>query len=157
MNGGDDPADTPSPRSRGGGRGEGRFRRVLTVALVLIAALALSAAFSPRVRLFLRSLGGAPTTSVLGESRDADYAAFLEGVRRRTPPDAAISLVLPAESKAHVSEAMSRLAPRRVFVGRENEANFVAAYRYQYRDGLSPDVMEIPNGALFRRQVIARE
>jgi hypothetical protein len=124
------------------------------VALVLIAALALSAAFSPRVRLFLGSLGGATTSDVLGESRDGDYAAFLEAVRRRTPPDAAISLVLPAESKAHVSEAVSRLAPRRVFVGRESEATFIAAYRYQYRDGLSPDVTKVPNGALFRRQVI---
>jgi hypothetical protein len=126
----------------------------VTVALLLVAALAASAAFSPRVRLFLRSLGGSTSSNVLGESRDADYAAFLDGVRRRTPPDATISLVLPAESKAYVSEAVSRLAPRRVFVGRENEAGFVAAYRYQYRDGLSPDVMKVPNGALFRRQVI---
>lgn len=136
--------DSVAPR---GGRG-------LAAALVLVAAIALSAAFSPRVRLFLRSLGGATASDILGESRDADYAAFLEAVRRRTPPDAAISLVLPAESKAYVSEAVSRLAPRRVFVGRENEAGFVAAYRYQYRDGLSPDVTKVPNGALFRRQVI---
>jgi hypothetical protein len=120
-------------------------------------ALAVSAAFSPRFRLFLRSLGGAASSGVVGETRDADYAAFLDAVRRRTPTDATISLVLPAESKAYVSEAVSRLAPRRVVVGRENEAGFVAAYRYQYRDGLSPDVMKIPNGALFRRQVIARE
>ena len=155
MNAGDNPAETPTPRSRGEGRGEGRSRRGLAVALLLVAALAVSAAFSPRVRLFLRSLGGSTASGVLGESRDADYAAFLEAVRRRTPPDATISLVLPAESKAHVSEAVSRLAPRRVFVGRENEANFVAAYRYQYRDGLSPDVMKVPNGALFRRQVIS--
>jgi hypothetical protein len=88
------------------------------------------------------------------EFRDPAFAEFLDGVRERTPPDATISLVLPAESKAYVSEAVSRLAPRRVFVGRENEAKFVAAYRYQYRDGLSPDVMKVPNGALFRRQVL---
>jgi hypothetical protein len=42
-------------------------------------------------------------------------------------------------------------------VGRENEAGFVAAFRYQYRDGLNPNVMKVPNGALFSRQVIARE
>lgn len=142
MNGGDNPADTPSPR------------RGLAVALVVVAAIAFSVAFSPRVRLFLRSLGGATTSGAVGESRDSDYAAFLEAVRRRTPTDATISLVLPAESKAYVSEAVSRLAPRRVFVGREDEAGFVAAYRYQYRDGLSPDVMKVPNGALFRRQVL---
>ncbi len=35
---------------------------------------------------------------------------------------------------------------------RLNEASFVAAYRYQYRDVLNPDVMRIPNGALFRRR-----
>lgn len=86
--------------------------------------------------------------------RDPAFTEFLDGVRERTPPDATISLVLPAESKAYVSEAVSRLAPRRVFVGRENEASFVAAYRYQYRDGLSPDVMKVPNGALFRRQIL---
>lgn len=132
-------------------------RRGLMAALLVVLALALAVALSPRVRLFLRSLGAATASGVAGESRDPEYAAFLDGVRRRTPSDATISLVLPAESKAYVSEAVSRLAPRRVVVGRESEATFVAAYRYQYRDGLSPDVMEIPNGALFRRQVIARE
>jgi hypothetical protein len=37
-------------------------------------------------------------------------------------------------------------------LGRENEATFVAAYRYQYRDLRKPDVVRVPNGALFRRQ-----
>jgi hypothetical protein len=134
-----------------------RARRGLTAALLVVLALAMIAVLSPRFRLFVRSLGGGATSGVLGESPDPEYAAFLEGVRRRTPPDATISLVLPADSKAYVSEAASRLAPRRVFVGRENEAGFVAAFRYQYRDGLNPNVMKVPNGALFSRQVIARE
>jgi hypothetical protein len=134
-----------------------RARRGLTAALLLVLALAMVAAFSPRFRLFVRSLDGGLASGVVGDSGDPEYAAFLDGVRRRTPPDATISLVLPAESKAYVSEAEHRLAPRRVFLGREKEAGFVAAFRYQYRDVLNPDVMKVPNGALFRRPVTARE
>jgi hypothetical protein len=126
--------------------------------LLLIAALATAAALSPRFRLFVRSLGRGTTYGVLGESRDPEYAAFLEGVRRLTPPDATIALVLPSDTKAYLSEAASRLAPRRVVLrGRENEASFVGAYRYQYRDARNRDVMRVPNGALFRRQVISRK
>ena len=132
-----------------------RARRGLAAARLFVLALAMVAALSPRFRLFVRSLGGGTAYGVLGESRDPEYAAFLDGVRRRTPPEATISLVLPAESKAYVSEAVSRLAPRRVIQGRENEATFVAAYRYQYRDVLNPYVIKVPNGALFRRQVIS--
>jgi hypothetical protein len=118
----------------------------------VILAASIVSAFSPRFRLFVRSLVG-ETTYRLGESGDPEYAAFLDGVRRLTPPDATIALVLPADTKPYVSEAASRLAPRRVVLrGREKEASFVAAYRYQYRDVRNPDVMSVPHGALFRRR-----
>jgi hypothetical protein len=109
------------------------------------------AAFSPRFRLFVRSLVGETVIRSRGESGDPEYAAFLDGVRRLTPPDATIALVLPSDTKAYVSEAASRLAPRRILLrGREKEASFVAVYRYQYRDVRNRDVMKVPHGALFR-------
>jgi hypothetical protein len=129
-----------------------RSRRALAAALLVILAASIVSAFSPRVRLFVRSLIGETTYRRRGESGDPEYAVFLDGVRRLTPPDATIALVLPSDSKLYVSEAASRLAPRRVFLGREKEASFVAAYRYQYRDVRNPDVMSVPHGALFRRR-----
>lgn len=112
--------------------------------------------FARRFRASARSFVSRATGHGLGESRDPDYADFLEGVHRLTPPDATIALVLPTDSEPYVSEATARLAPRRIVLrGRENEATFVAAYRYQYRDVKNPDVMAVPNGALFRRQVIS--
>jgi len=84
---------------------------------------------------------------------DPAYAAFLEAVRQHTPPDATIVLIVPPRPDVYVYEAAYQLAPRRVVApGREGEASFVAAYRYQYRDVKNPDSIALPGGALFRRR-----
>jgi hypothetical protein len=60
---------------------------------------------------------------------------------------------VPTWPDVYVYQAAYQLAPRRgVEASREREATFVAAYRYQYRKSLDPDVVELPNGALFRRR-----
>jgi hypothetical protein len=104
---------------------------------------------------FARSLAGEriPPEKGTGFWFDPAYAAFLEAVRLRTPPDATIVVIAPVYPDVYTYQAAYQLAPRRVVPpGRENEATFVAAYRYQYRDVQNPDVMGIPNGALFRRR-----
>jgi len=160
MNGGDNQPDTPSPRSRGEGRGEGRSRRGLTAALLLILSVSMIATVSPaeiarRWEMFTRSVAGG--TIAPGEGSgfwfDPAYAPFLEAVRARTPRDATIVVIAPPYPDVYTYEAAYQLAPRRVVPpDRESEATFVAAYRYQYRDVLNPDVIRIPNGALFRRR-----
>jgi hypothetical protein len=110
---------------------------------------------SRRWKLFTRSLAGETITAAerTGFWFDPAYAAFLEAVRRRTPRDATIAVVVPPWPDVYVYQAAYQLAPRRVVQpGRESEATFVAAYRYQYRNVLSPDVVALPNGALYRRR-----
>lgn len=110
---------------------------------------------SRRWSMFARSLAGERTAPGEGTGFwfDPGYAAFLEGVRLRTPSDATIVVIAPAYPDVYTYQAAYQLAPRRIVApGRENEASFVAAYRYQYREVLNPDVMGIPNGALFRRR-----
>jgi hypothetical protein len=108
-----------------------------------------------RWKLFARSLAGEAVTASerTGFWFDPTYAAFLEEVRRRTPTDATIAIIVPPWPDVYVYQAAYQLAPRRVVQpGREKEASFVAAYRYQYRDVRNPDVIALPNGALFRRR-----
>jgi hypothetical protein len=103
----------------------------------------------------LRSLSGETISAAetTGFWFDPAYAAFLEEVRRRTRRDATIAIVVPPFPSAYVYQAAYQLAPRRVVEpGRESEATFVAAYRYQYRSMPNPDVIELPHGALFRRR-----
>jgi hypothetical protein len=135
-------------------------RRGLPAALLLVAAASMVATLSPteiagRSSLLLRSLGGETITTAerTGFWFDPAYGVFLEAVRRRTPRDATIAVVVPSWPDVYVYQAAYQLAPRRVVEpGRENEATFVAAYRYQYRAGLNPDVTALPGGALFRRR-----
>jgi hypothetical protein len=135
-------------------------RRGLPAALLLVVAASMVATLSPteiarRGSLLLRSLAGETITAAerTGFWFDPAYAAFLEEVRRRTPRDATIAVVVPPWPDVYVYQAAYQLAPRRVVEpGRENEATFVAAYRYQYRNGPNPDVVPLPNGALFRRR-----
>ncbi|HEV8608991.1 MAG TPA: hypothetical protein VGS98_02835 [Thermoanaerobaculia bacterium] len=135
-------------------------RRGLPAALLLVVAASMVATLSPteiarRGSLLLRSLAGETITAAerTGFWFDPAYAAFLEEVRRRTPRDATIAVVVPPWPDVYVYQAAYQLAPRRVVEpGRESEATFVAAYRYQYRAVLNPDVMALPGGALFRRR-----
>jgi hypothetical protein len=143
-------ADKLPPRARGG----------LAAALLMVVAVAMAATFSPpelarRWKLLMRSVAGEKIAPEKGTGFwfDPAYAAFLEGVRQRTPRDATIVVIAPEYPDVYVYEAAYHLAPRRVVQpGREGEASFVAAYRYQYRNVLNPDVMQVPNGALFRRR-----
>jgi hypothetical protein len=104
---------------------------------------------------FAGSFSGSPVPAGRGTGFwfDPGYAAFLEGVRARTPEDATVVLVAPSYPDVYVYQAAYRLSPRRV-VGpdREREASWVAAYRYQYRDVGDPNVLAVPGGALFRRR-----
>jgi hypothetical protein len=120
-----------------------------------MAATLSPAEITRRGRLLLRSFAGETITAAerTGFWFDPDYDAFLREVRRRTPRDATIAVVVPSRPDVYVYQAAYQLAPRRVVEpGRESEATFVAAYRYQYREVLNPDVIAVPNGALFRRR-----
>jgi hypothetical protein len=108
-----------------------------------------------RGRLLWRSLAGETVTEAerTGFWFDPAYGAFLEGVRRLTPKDATIAIVVPPRPDVYVYQAAYQLAPRRVVeAGRESEATFVAAYPYQVPPGTNSDVTALPGGALFRRR-----
>lgn len=144
----------------GGARLPDFVRRGLPAALLLVLAASMVATLSPteiarRGSLLLRSLAGETITDAerTGFWFDPAYGAFLEEIRRRTPRDATIAVVVPPWPDVYVYQAAYQLAPRRVVErGRENEAMFVVVYRYQYRAGLNPDVTALPGGALFRRR-----
>lgn len=116
-------------------------RVVPGVALLVAAAVA--------VLVFTRPANRAGSLA----ASDRDFAAFLDEVKKLTPPDAKIALVVPTNPQAYVIEAAARLAPRAVFLGRESEATYVAAYRYKYQDVKNQGVLRVPHGALFRRVV----
>jgi hypothetical protein len=144
----------------GGARLPAFVRRGLPAALLVVAAASMAATVSPaevahRGSLLFRSLAGETITDFerTGFWFDPAYGAFLEEVRRRTPRDATIAIVVPPRPDAYVYQAAYQLAPRRVVErGRESEATFVAAYRYQYPAGSNPAVTALPGGALFRRR-----
>lgn len=137
-----------------------RARRGLAAALLLVLAVAMAATLSPlelarRWKLLARSVAGekiAPGKGT-GFGFDPGFGAFLEEVRQRTPPDATIAVIAPEYPDVYLYEAAYQLAPRRVVQpGRVGEASFVAAYRYQYRQSVNSDVVQVKNGALFRRR-----
>lgn len=121
----------------GGARLPDFVRRGLPAALLLVLAASMVATLSPtdiarRGSLLLRSLAGETITAAerTGFWFDPAYGAFLEEVRRRTPRDATIAVVVPPWPDVYVYQAAYQLAPRRVVEpGRENEATFVAEGR----------------------------
>jgi hypothetical protein len=135
-------------------------RRGLPAALLLVVAASMVATLSPteiarRGSLLLRSLAGETITAAerTGFWFDPAYGGFLEEVRRRTPRDATIAVVVPPWPDVYVYQAAYQLAPRRVVQpGRESEATFVAAYGYRNTGAPNPDVAALPGGALFRRR-----
>ncbi len=144
----------------GGARLPDFLRRGLPAALLLVVAASMIATLSPteiarRGRLLLRSLRGEAVAAAerTGFWFDPAYGAFLEEVRRSTPRDATIAVVVPPWPDVYVYQAAYQLAPRRVVErGREAEASFIAAYPYQNRAISNPDVTVLPGGALFRRR-----
>lgn len=132
----------------------------LRAVLLLVVAASMVATVSPtemarRGWLLWRSLAGETVTDAerTGFWFDPAYGAFLDGVRRRTPKDATIAIVVPPRPDVYVYQAAYQLAPRRVVqAGREDEATFVAAYPYRTPPGTNPDVTALSGGALFRRR-----
>ncbi len=79
---------------------------------------------------------------------DPAYAAFLEDVRRSTPEDATIAVLVPRSPDSYTYLAAYLLAPRRIVdAGGVEQAAFVATYRT--RGGLEGD--PIAQGTLRRR------
>ena len=113
------------------------LRRGVAAALLLVVAMSAVSVLQPgavarRWRLLGRSLSGERTAPELtqGFAFDPDYSAFLQDVRRRTPADATVAIVLPEATDLYVYQAAYQLAPRRVVEAkRESEASFVATYR----------------------------
>ncbi len=107
-----------------------------------------------RKRLLSRSLSGEPVSSrdQTGFWFDHEYAAFLEDIRQRTPPDATVAMAVPRWPDVYVYQAAYQLSPRRVVTEeRRGEASYVAAYRHQPGRLSDPRVIAVTNGALFRR------
>jgi hypothetical protein len=113
------------------------LRRGVAAALLLVVGVSAVSVLQPgavsrRWRLLGRSLSGERTAPELtqGFAFDPDYSAFLQDVRRRTPADATVAIVLPEATDLYVYQAAYQLAPRRVVEAkRESEASFVATYR----------------------------
>ena len=135
------------------------LRRNLAAALLLLVAFSLAATLSPaeverRARLLTRSLSGEPVSSrdQTGFWFDHEYAVFLEDIRRQTPPNATVAMVVPRWPDVYVYQAAYQLAPRRVVPeDRRSEASYVAAYRHQPGKPPDPKVTAVTNGALIRR------
>lgn len=137
-----------------------RLHTAAAALLLAVVAASMVATLSPseiahRGRLVWRSLAGETITATgrTGFWFDPAYEAFLDEVRRRTPKDATIAIVVPSWPDVYVYQAAYQLAPRRVVErGRENEATFVAAYPYQAANGMNPEATAIAGGALFHRR-----
>lgn len=121
----------------------GPLRRGIAAALLVVVAASAASVLEPgavarRWRLLVRSVSAERTPPELtqGFAFDHDYSAFLQDVRRRTPADATVAVVLPEATDLYVYQAAYQLAPRRVVdEKREGEASFVAAYRAAPRAG----------------------
>ena len=132
------------------------LRRRVAAALLLVVALSMSMTLSPaevarRAALFWRSLSGEaiPPGRQTAFWFDPDYAAFLEEVRRRTPSNATIAIVVPPWPDVYVYQAAYQLAPRRVVPQeRRAEASWVAAYRQPPAKSPDPNAIAVANGAL---------
>lgn len=132
------------------------LRRSLAAALLLVVALSMAATLSPaeigrRATLFGRSLSGETVSpgKQTGFWFDPEYAAFLEEVRRRTPSNATIAIVVPPWPDVYIYQAAYQLAPRRVVPPeRRAEASWVAAYRHRPAKAPDPNVIAVANGAL---------
>jgi len=113
------------------------LRGGIAAALLLVLGASAASTLEPdgvarRWRLLARAVAGERTPPKLtqGFAFDPDYAAFLQDVRRRTPAEATVAVVLPEATDLYVYQAAYQLAPRRVVdEKREGEASFVAAYR----------------------------
>lgn len=134
------------------------LRRGIAAALLLVVGASAASTLEPgavarRWRLLVRSVSGERTAPELtqGFAFDPDYSAFLQDVRRSTPADATVAVVLPEATDLYVYQAAYQLAPRRVVdAKRESEASFVATYRGA-PSGTAVGETAIAHGTLVRR------
>ena len=131
------------------------LRRGLAISLLFVVGASLAVTLSRpelerRSKLFLRSARG-ETIPAAEQTRywfDPAYAAFVEDVRRKTPENATVAVLVPRRPDAYTSIAVYVLAPRRVVDGaRAGEAAFIATYRTETGPGGEP----IAQGLLWRR------
>jgi hypothetical protein len=129
--------------------------RVLPGALLAVVGVSMAAPLRPRElarrwSFLARSFRGESISSAEGTRFwfDPAYAEFLEDIRRRTPVDATVAVLVPRAPDTYRHLAVYLLAPRRVVDGpRADEAEFVATYRTER----GPEGDPIAQGALWRR------
>jgi len=81
---------------------------------------------------------------------DRDYPAFLDAVRRATPPGATIAVAVPGTLDVYLYQAVFTLAPRRVVALEDGVSAGYAAY---YKDAALSQSggIRIASGVLVRR------
>lgn len=130
-------------------------RTAIAVLSLLVLALSLTGPFEPaaaaaRWHRLARALGGDvwPQREATGFWFDPDYAAFLADVKRLTPANATVAVVVPSRPDLYRYQAYYQLAPRRVVEERwKDEASFIATYRTDA--GRGPGGVRIVNGELW--------
>jgi len=140
----------PNPRISG-------FRAAIAVLSLVVLAACLTGPFEPeaaaaRWHRLTRALRGEvrPQGQATGFWFDPDYAAFLADVKRRTPENATVTVLVPRWPDLYRFQASYQLAPRRVVEERwKDEASFIATYRTDA--GRGPGGAPIVNGELWQR------
>lgn len=134
-----------------------RLRTSLAALSLLVLAVALASPLQPRetVERFERlsaALSGDPAYRAerMGFWFDPEYEAFLADVKRLTPENATVAILVPRRPDLYVFQAFYQLAPRRVVEERWiGEADAVATYRTE--DGRGPGGAAITGGRLWTR------
>jgi hypothetical protein len=143
--------------SRAAGPSASRLRAAIAALSLIVLALSLARSFEPsatlaRARRLVRGLRGdfRPQSEAAGFWFDPDFAAFLDDVKKRTPPDATVAVLVPLRPDLYRFQASYQLAPRRVVEERwKGEAGFIATYRTDAARG--PGGVPIVHGELWAR------
>jgi hypothetical protein len=133
------------------------IRTAIAVLSLLVLALSLTGPFEPaatatRWYRLTRALGGdvRPQREATGFWFDPDYAAFLADIKKLTPANATVAVVVPFRPDLYRYQAYYQLAPRRVVEERwKDEASFIATYRTDA--GRGPGGARIVHGELWRK------
>ncbi len=134
-----------------------KIRTGIAVLSLLVLAVSLAGSFEPAATLarwhhLARTLGGnaRPEGEATGFWFDPDYAAFLADVKKRTPANATVAVIVPFRPDLYRYQAYYQLAPRRAVEDRwKDEAAFIATYRTDA--GRGPGGTPIVNGQLWTR------
>lgn len=133
------------------------LRTALAVLCLLVLAVSLASPLQPRETLarferLRRALSGDPgyRADRMGFWFDPEYSAFLDDVKRLTPENATVAVLVPRRPDLYVFQAYYQLAPRRVVEERWiGEADVVATYRTEA--GRGPGGAAITGGRLWTR------